>query len=210
MRQSLCIGVSISVSVPACAASPQILPAAPKKRSRLVAKAWHACSGFQYQYLGRIDHFSVGILALETLFALWDPKEAADGSTPGLLEARRAWARYWSVAIHMFQMFHLRGALEVRNFIIQSADEGITAVVEYLKQLRCSPPAGGPPNHPVGANVCFNRSRSGGPLRQHGRWLADPPRLGDPDRGQVSKLAVCILCSAPTGRGSPAAPTRPR
>eukprot|EP00931_Biecheleriopsis_adriatica_P007035 TRINITY_DN10835_c0_g1_i1.p1 TRINITY_DN10835_c0_g1~~TRINITY_DN10835_c0_g1_i1.p1 ORF type:complete len:1066 (+),score=139.17 TRINITY_DN10835_c0_g1_i1:36-3233(+) len=98
--------------------------------------ATHPNSGFQQQYLSRIDHFSLGILGLETLFALWNTGEAYEGKNPGLLEIRAAWVKYWIAVIHLFQMFHMQGAQEVRQFLSQSQDEGVSSLVAHLRQLR--------------------------------------------------------------------------
>lgn len=98
----------------------------------------HPNPGYQQQYLSRIDHFSLGILGLETLFALWNTGEAYEGKNPGFLEIRAAWVKYWIVVIHLFQMFHMQGAQEVRQFLSQSQDEGVSSLVAHLRQLRQS------------------------------------------------------------------------
>jgi hypothetical protein len=98
--------------------------------------ATHPNAGFQHQYLARMDHFSLGVLGLETLLALWDAGEAREGRAPCMPEVRAAWAKYWASVIHLFQMFHMQGAQEVRQFLAQSQDEGITSLVTHLRQLR--------------------------------------------------------------------------
>lgn len=98
--------------------------------------ATHPNPGFQEQYLTRMDHFSLGVLGLEVLFALWNAGEAYEGNHPGLLEVRAAWCKFWVIVIHLFQMFHRQGASDVRQFIAQSRDEGITCLVGHLRQLR--------------------------------------------------------------------------
>jgi serine/threonine protein kinase len=100
--------------------------------------ATHPNPGFQQQYLARMDHFSLGVLVLETLFALWNTGEAYEGKHPGLLEVRAAWCKYWVAVIHLFQMFHRQGAQEVRQFLAQSQDEGVTCLCNHLRQLRQS------------------------------------------------------------------------
>lgn len=100
--------------------------------------ATHPNPGYQQQYLSRIDHFSLGILGLETLFALWNTGEAYEGKNPGFLEIRAAWVKYWIAVIHLFQMFHTQGAQEVRQFLSQSQDEGVSSLVAHLRQLRQS------------------------------------------------------------------------
>jgi len=100
--------------------------------------ATHPNSGFQQQYLHRMDHFSLGVLCMEVLFALWHTGEAYEGKHPGLLEVRAAWCKYWVAVIHLFQMFHRQGAQEVRQFLSQSQDEGVTCLCNHLRQLRQS------------------------------------------------------------------------
>lgn len=98
----------------------------------------HPNAGFQQQYLNRMDHFSVGVLGLETLFALWNIAEAYEGRNPGLLDVRSAWVRYWIAVIHLFQMFHVQGPQEVRQFLSHSQEDGITSMVTNLRHLRQS------------------------------------------------------------------------
>mmetsp|Transcript_123204 Transcript_123204/g.245295 ORF Transcript_123204/g.245295 Transcript_123204/m.245295 type:complete len:1190 (-) Transcript_123204:280-3849(-) len=99
--------------------------------------ATHPNTGFQQQYLTRMDHFSLGVLGLETLFALWDRHEGyEEDKCPGLLEVRKAWVKYWVLVIRMFQMFHMQGAHEVRTFLSQSQEEGVASLMEYLRDLR--------------------------------------------------------------------------
>jgi len=98
--------------------------------------ATHPNTGFQQQYITRMDHFSLGVLGLEVLFALWHVAEAYDGQLPGMLEVRAAWCKFWVNVIHLFQMFHRHGAQEVRQFLSQSREDGISTMVNHLKQLR--------------------------------------------------------------------------
>lgn len=98
--------------------------------------ATHPNSGFQNQYLTRIDHFSVGILGMEILFALWRTVAANEENSSCMLEVRAAWVKYWTVAVHLFQMFHMQGAQDVRQFLTQSQEAIDTLLVNYLKQLR--------------------------------------------------------------------------
>lgn len=100
--------------------------------------ATHPNPGYQSQYLSRMDHFSLGVLGLEALFALWNTQEAYEGNHPGLLEVRAAWCKYWVAVVHLFQMFHRQGAHEVRQFLAQSQDEGVTCLCNHLRQLRQS------------------------------------------------------------------------
>jgi serine/threonine protein kinase len=114
--------------------------------------ATHPNSGFQQQYLQRMDHFSLGVLGLEALFALWNTGEAYEGKHPGLLEVRAAWCKYWVAVIHLFQMFHRQGAQEVRQFLAQSQDEGVTCLCNHLRQLRQSLRAAA--SHPLNSKCC--------------------------------------------------------
>jgi len=98
----------------------------------------HPNNGFQQQYVHRMDHFSLGVLGLEVLFALWHMGEAYQGNHPGLLEVRAAWCKFWVSVIHLFQMFHRQGAQDVRHFLANSRDEGISCLVSHLDQLRQS------------------------------------------------------------------------
>jgi len=96
----------------------------------------HPNPGFQKQYISRIDHFAVGILALETLFVLWQPDEAFQQVNPTLWQVRVAWLEYWTQSFRMFQMFHAKGAQEVRQLITHSQGEGLASLVERLRHLR--------------------------------------------------------------------------
>lgn len=96
----------------------------------------HPDPGFHRQYLSRIDHYSLGVLGLETLFSLWDYEHEADAGVPGMREARDAWCQFWYASIRLFQMFHLKGSQEVRKYIARSPEDGIVGVVTHLKHLR--------------------------------------------------------------------------
>lgn len=96
----------------------------------------HPNPAFLQQYLTRMDYFSLGILGLEVLLAVWDASDVDDGKHPGFLEIRSAWRKYWSVAMHLFQRFHRDGASEVRQFLAQSQDEGVKGLVNDLRELR--------------------------------------------------------------------------
>uniref|UniRef100_A0A7S1S0D7 Protein kinase domain-containing protein n=1 Tax=Alexandrium catenella TaxID=2925 RepID=A0A7S1S0D7_ALECA len=98
--------------------------------------ATHPNAGFQQQYLSRMDHFSFGVLGLETLFALWRSSDGHEGKHPGLLEMRAAWSRYWAAVIRLFQMFHMQGPQDVRHFLSQSQEDGVNDLVDSLRQLR--------------------------------------------------------------------------
>lgn len=98
----------------------------------------HPNPGFQQQYVSRMDQFATGIMGLEVLFALWHAAEAYDGSLPGALEIRAAWCRLWVQVVQLFQLFHRRGAQEVRQHLAQSHDEGVTGLVGSLRQLRAA------------------------------------------------------------------------
>lgn len=100
--------------------------------------ATHPNPGFQHQYLTRMDHFGLGVLGLEVFLSLWDQGEAEGGGCPGMLEICSAWNKYWTGIIHLFQMFHVQGPHEVRQFLSQSQNEGTTSLVTNLRQLRQS------------------------------------------------------------------------
>ncbi|CAK0847599.1 unnamed protein product [Prorocentrum cordatum] len=97
--------------------------------------AGHPNSGFQHQYLSRIDHFAAGIMGLEVLFALWDVA-ALEGPCSHLLEAHAAWTEYWSGIIVLFQQFHRQGAADVRDRLLRSLTDGLGAIVHRLFLLR--------------------------------------------------------------------------
>lgn len=97
----------------------------------------HPNSGFQQQYLCRMDHFGLGVLGLEVLFALWQAGEAYDHpSLEPLLEVRKAWSSFWVFTIDLFQVFHRQGAEVARQRMQQSNEEGVTAFVNHIRALR--------------------------------------------------------------------------
>lgn len=96
----------------------------------------HPNRGFQRQYLQRIDHFSLGILGLEVMFALWNWEDPDEESVPGMIEAKEAWTVYWHAVVRLFQMFHRQGAQEVRTYIARSQEDGVARVAEHLRHLR--------------------------------------------------------------------------
>lgn len=93
-------------------------------------------SGFQQQYLTRMDHFSLGVMGLEALCALCSKSEVSKPSSPGMREVRSAWALYWSAIVNLFQMFHCRGPQEVRSFLGQAREGGMGDLVAHLRTLR--------------------------------------------------------------------------
>lgn len=95
----------------------------------------HANQGYIAQYLHRMDHFGLGILGLEMLFALWDPSEAYTKSLPGMLQARAAWANYWVNVLRLFQMFHAQGATAVRCHMTNAKADGLFKLQNDLAEL---------------------------------------------------------------------------
>jgi len=95
----------------------------------------HPNRGFHRQYLTKIDHFGLGVLGLEVLFALWNCDDPQD-KPPGMQEARRAWCILWDAVIRLFQMFHRKGPQVVRQHLARSPDEGVACVANHLRTLR--------------------------------------------------------------------------
>lgn len=111
----------------------------------------HPDLNFRRQYRDRIDHFAIGLLALEVFFCLWDSSEVADydfnednavvgqvsvdesSARRKLLEARNAWHGYWADAIGLYQHFHARGALAIRQALSKSLT--LDQLVKHLKRL---------------------------------------------------------------------------
>lgn len=98
----------------------------------------HPDQTFRRQYEERIDHFSLGVLVLEVLFALWegpDTELVADIDTMrGLVEVRAAWRAYWSDAYNFFQQFHSEGGkgfVALREGLVRSQ-----ALVHFVAKLR--------------------------------------------------------------------------
>lgn len=115
----------------------------------------HPEKDFLRQYRDRIDHFAVGVLALEAFFALWrcpgtetnlegdvDSSEkiddwcsALDDSECGIAmrHAREAWQAYWTDSMLLFQRFHAEGAIAIRKELATTAT--LTHLVDKLKAL---------------------------------------------------------------------------
>lgn len=66
----------------------------------------HPDNSFCRQYAERLDHFSLGILGLEILFALWQGPDGDRDCGRSLAEALAAWHRYWAGVYALFQRFH--------------------------------------------------------------------------------------------------------
>lgn len=76
-------------------------------------------NGFRRMYEERLDHFALGILALEIFFALWGgPGAGTVGAGGGakrpqqgepLAVAHATWSVYWSTTYGLFQKFHADG-----------------------------------------------------------------------------------------------------
>jgi len=93
----------------------------------------HPNSGFQQQYLSRMDHFSLGVMGLEALFVLCGQQA---GDAEGLREARDAWAVFWAIVVKLFQTFHTQGATEARALLAQAHDGAVGELVASLRRLR--------------------------------------------------------------------------
>lgn len=98
----------------------------------------HENQGHVRQYLGRMDHYSVGVLGMEMLFALWDAEmQTSEASAPWLQETREAWCSFWEDSVRRFQMFHLQGPLPTREHMTKSVPmDGCAISVDLLAQVR--------------------------------------------------------------------------
>jgi len=96
----------------------------------------HPNPGFHRQYLSRIDQYSLGLLGLEVLFSLWDPNRQGDAeSAPGMLEARAAWCAFWDSVFRLFQMFHLQGPQQIRQFLELSQQNVLRHMADLLSDV---------------------------------------------------------------------------
>jgi len=88
------------------------------------------------QYKDRIDHFAMGVLAMEVFFALWKCPAAQAELEPAersLVIARAAWHAYWGDAMRLFQRFHAEGAQRFRQVLARS--QAMWQFVEHLQAL---------------------------------------------------------------------------
>lgn len=70
----------------------------------------HPDKGLLRQYLERLDHFSMGVVALELFFALWNGKDSESAAPPAeIVAARVSWREFWGMAISFYQEFNGRG-----------------------------------------------------------------------------------------------------
>lgn len=96
----------------------------------------HPNPGFHRQYLARIDHYSLGLLGLEVLFALWAHDcPFDDDKAPGMLEARAAWCAFWDAIFRLFQMFHLRGPQQTQQFLELAPQNIMEHMAELLREV---------------------------------------------------------------------------
>lgn len=114
----------------------------------------HPDANFRRQYRDRIDHFSLGSLSIEVVFALWDcpddptcyceddeeEKAAKDidvklARHSAVAKARSSWHAYWADAISLYQRFHTEGALAIRQELSRS--QVLSHMVDKLRIL-CS------------------------------------------------------------------------
>mmetsp|Transcript_92979 Transcript_92979/g.240211 ORF Transcript_92979/g.240211 Transcript_92979/m.240211 type:complete len:723 (-) Transcript_92979:68-2236(-) len=112
----------------------------------------HPDPQFRRQYRDRLDHYALGVLVLEVLFALWSGEELIAGASEAagadaskvkdvagaadrqaLLQARAAWREYWTEVMGLFQRFHRDGAQAIRQALARS--EGISQLVSKLRAL---------------------------------------------------------------------------
>jgi len=71
------------------------------------------------------------------LFALWDVEHRFDEDrAPGMLEARKVWCSFWEAMFSLFQMFHMQGPEETRQYLECSAQDGIAHLSDVLKQVQ--------------------------------------------------------------------------
>jgi len=149
----------------------------------------HPDQGFQRQYVQRLDHFGLGVAALEALFALWDGSTVADADADSgraaarrraLGEARAAWLAYWKVALGLFQGFHAEGPERTSRRLSRSQD-----VPQLLRRLRalCSALANAAAVAPDPAEAAVLRVaaglidwRSSLSWRDAGAWLSAESR----------------------------------
>jgi serine/threonine protein kinase len=94
----------------------------------------HPEQGFLREYQERLDHFALGVVSLEMLFALEDRSSEADGSkaAAAVNKARVAWRRYWTKAIELFQGFFIKGPNNLRPLL---AGGLLTQLVGLLQDL---------------------------------------------------------------------------
>lgn len=105
----------------------------------------HPDPSFKRQYKHRIDHYALGVLALEVLFALWQGPVVSDAAVKeeedvkvtmqrqALEKARTAWRAYWADVMGLFQKFHAEGAVVVREMLARS--QAISQLADELRML---------------------------------------------------------------------------
>jgi len=86
------------------------------------------------QYEKRIDHFSFGVLVLETLFALWRGPESEDAMNceemAAFATAQKAWRNFWAEAVGLFQKFHGEGPSATRRALVKA-----NVLLQYKNKL---------------------------------------------------------------------------
>lgn len=100
---------------------------------------------WKQQYVGRLDHYSFGILVCELLFGLWQgPTEFEEEKAEkmpsatwrtNLEAARQAWRAYWATCVGLCQRFHSQGSRAVRHHL---AGGHLDAVAEQMQALCAS------------------------------------------------------------------------
>lgn len=79
----------------------------------------HPDSSFCRQYAERLDHFALGILGLEVLFALWHGPDGDKDCGRSVAEGESTWRRYWAGSLARFRRFHV-GFSGLRQEMIRS------------------------------------------------------------------------------------------
>lgn len=95
----------------------------------------HPDTGALRQYLERLDHFSMGVLALELFFALWNGMDSDAAAPPEeVVSARVAWRKFWGTAISFYQQFHGQGVENFRRLLMGSP--ALSALQGSLHELQ--------------------------------------------------------------------------
>lgn len=108
-------------------------------------------------YRERIDHYALGVLVLEVVFARWvGPKDEARASGPlkAIVDVRASWRHYWFLAWELFQILHAHGGCEqTRHRLIVGtglhlafieALRTLCAALRAASALMANAPCGGP------------------------------------------------------------------
>lgn len=111
---------------------------------------------WKQQYVGRLDHYSFGVLICELLFGLWQgPAEFEDEQAEmsaswrtSLEAARQSWRAYWATCIGLCQRFHSEGLRAVRHHLavghLDAAAEQMQALCTNLARAGSAQQCGDP------------------------------------------------------------------